>query len=139
MIEFSYPILLISSIQNCKFFPIPKVNIENFRPIALFSVFCKIVEVILKNGLDLWLESNQILSGCMYGFGRGLGTIDGLSTVASHIYYAFYKRQYLTTVFLDIKSAYDSVNISILIFCMFSLKIFYYNDGLNRWLRRSQL
>jgi hypothetical protein len=60
--------LIPPSWKEFKVFPIPKPNGEGFHPISLSSAFCKVVETILRNRLDWWLELNHIFPSNMYGF-----------------------------------------------------------------------
>jgi hypothetical protein len=78
-------ILIPPSWKDFKVFPILKPNGEGFCSISLSSFFCKVMETILKNHFDWWLETNHIFFSNMYGFKRGLGTIVCLAHFSSHI------------------------------------------------------
>lgn len=84
------------------------------RPIALSSVLAKILEHLIKNRLEWMLESRHILSTSQFGFRRGLGTMDSLSTLTSDIRLALSRGHHLVGVFLDISSAYDNVQLPLL-------------------------
>lgn len=99
-----------------KVIPIPKAHSNNsFRPISLSSSLCKVFEHILKNRLDWWLESNSILPDNLYAFRRGRGTTDCLANFIGDIYQSFNAKEYLIATFIDIRGAFDSVNIPLLI------------------------
>ena len=96
--------------------PIPKPNSNtSFRPIALSSSLCKLFEHILKSRLDWWLESNSILPPNVFAFRKGVGTIDCLSTFVGHLYHSFNNKEFLVATFIDIRGAFDSVNIQTLV------------------------
>jgi len=106
--------------------PIPKPNSNtSFRPIALSSSLYKVIEFMLKSKLDLWLESNSILSANIFVFrkGVGVGTMECLSTLIGNIYYSFNNREFLVSTFVDIRGAFDSVNIPTLISHLLSLNV----------------
>ncbi|KAL4142166.1 hypothetical protein QTP88_004679 [Uroleucon formosanum] len=102
--------------------PIPKSNSNtSFRPIALSSSLCKIFEHILKSRLDWWLESNSILPPNLFAFRKGMGTIECLSTFIGNIYHSFNNKEFFVATFIDIRGAFDSVNIHTLIDHIISL------------------
>jgi len=93
--------------------PIPKSNSNiSFHPIALSSI-CKVFEFMLKSSLDWWLESNSILPANLFAFRKGMGTLDCLSTFIDKIYHAFNNKEFFVATFVDIRGAFDSVNISL--------------------------
>uniref|UniRef100_A0A2H8TL40 RNA-directed DNA polymerase from mobile element jockey n=2 Tax=Melanaphis sacchari TaxID=742174 RepID=A0A2H8TL40_9HEMI len=102
--------------------PIPKSNSNtSFRPIALSSSLCKVFEHMLKTRLDWWLESNSILPPNLFAFRKGMGTIECLSTFIGNIYHSFNNKEYFVATFIDIRGAFDSVNIHILVDYIISL------------------
>ena len=104
--------------------PIPKPHSNNsFRPIAISSSICKLVEYIFKNRLDWWLESNAILPDNLYAFRRGKGTSECLATLIGEIYQSYNNRAHLVSTFIDIRGAFDSVNIPLLLSYLKSLNL----------------
>lgn len=93
------------------------------RPIALSSVLCKIMEHLLKTRLEWFLEHNNILAKSQFGFRKGMSTMDSLSIIVTDIHLAFKKKQYLVAAFLDVTSAYDNVQLSVLRQTMQNLSI----------------
>lgn len=51
-----------------------KEHFENYRPISLLPQFSKILEKLYDNRLDIFLEKNDILSDCQYGFRKNHST-----------------------------------------------------------------
>jgi len=56
-----------------------------------------------------------MLSDKQFGFRKGLGTLECLSCIVDPIYDTFNSRSFLTVVFIDIRSTYDSVHIPTLL------------------------
>ncbi|KAL1496950.1 hypothetical protein ABEB36_007994 [Hypothenemus hampei] len=87
-------------------------NSSSYRPIILSSCFLKTLELLIKNRLDWFIENKDILSKYQMGFRKGMNTTICTNTLISHIKNAFLNNQTTIVVLLDIKSAYDNVNIS---------------------------
>lgn len=100
--------------------PIPKPNknlnnISGYRPITLTSCIGKIMEDIVKCRLDWYVENHKILSDSQFGFRKGKGVFEALTSLCSSIISGLSYNKFSVIVFLDMKNAYDKVNISILI------------------------
>ena len=52
-----------------------KKDPENYRPVSLTSILCKVMESILKDHLLDFVRENNILSNTQYGFLPGRSTI----------------------------------------------------------------
>ena len=89
-------------------------NAEGYRPIILSSCFLKILEVMIKNRLEWFLEKNMAFSWFQTGFRKGQGTQNALALLISSIQVSLGQNLSTMAVFLDIKAAYDHVDISIL-------------------------
>jgi len=99
-----------------KVIPIAKQNSKTyFRSIALSSSLCKIFEHMLKSRLDWWLEYNSILPDNLFAFRKGRGTMECLASFIGNIYHSFNNREFFVATFVDIRGAFDSVNIYTLI------------------------
>ena len=83
-------------------------NASSYRPIALTSCICKLLERIINRRLVWYLESKGLIDRCQSGFRRGRSTIDSLAALATDIQDAFRKKQYLFSVFFDLEKAYDT-------------------------------
>ena len=104
---------------------IPKLANKHpaYRPIALSSACCKLTEYMLKNRLDWYLEAHRLIPDNMFGFRRGLGTMECLSKLVGPIYDTFCNREFLTAAFVDVKGAYDSIHIPTLILRLQDLNV----------------
>ncbi|VEN56637.1 unnamed protein product [Callosobruchus maculatus] len=86
-------------------------NPDNYRPLVLSSCPLKVLEHLLKTRLDWMLENKNIFHTHLTGFRQDHSTYDNLAFLVSHIHLAFSEGEQVLAVFLDIKSAYDNVNI----------------------------
>ena len=87
---------------------------SSYRPVALSSTLCKILEHMVKNRLEWLVESRGVLAKSQSGFRKGRGTIDNISILSTAIRLAFSKEEFLVGVFLDVAAAYDSVLLPVL-------------------------
>lgn len=89
--------------------------VSSFRPIALSSCVGKILEDIVKNRLEWLLENKGIISDYQFGFRRGKGVADALAILSANILTAMSEDNKIVIVCLDMKGAYDNVNIDLLV------------------------
>ena len=82
---------------------------SNYRPIALTSVVCKLLEKILFKHLYNFLHSNNLISQYQSGFKPGDGTTNQLVDLLNSIYESFDNGKQVRAVFLDISKAFDRV------------------------------
>ncbi|GBM83506.1 putative RNA-directed DNA polymerase from transposon X-element [Araneus ventricosus] len=92
--------------------PVPKPgkdpqNPLNYRPIALTSCMCKLLEKIVNARLTYILEKNGLISPFQSGFRKGRCTVDNLILLEGAIRTAFLRRHHLVSIFFDIEKAYD--------------------------------
>nr|CAH7760022.1 unnamed protein product [Callosobruchus chinensis] len=87
---------------------------SSYRPISLLSCVFKTFERLVKQRLDWHLRVHHILPVTQFANKQGFGTMDALSTLTTDIQLSFSRNTYLGAVFLDIKGAFDSVDLSIL-------------------------
>ncbi|KAK9686291.1 Reverse transcriptase (RNA-dependent DNA polymerase) [Popillia japonica] len=74
----------------------------------------KTLERLIKTRLEWWIESQGYICEHQYGFRRGYSTQHALSHLVTDIQTTFTKNNYLMAIFVDLKDAYNSVNLQLL-------------------------
>ena len=86
-----------------------KADINNYRPITVTSVVYRVVMQIIKDRLQAWVESEEVLGELQNGFRKQRRLEDNLCSLLQCIEIAEKEHRPLWLAFLDIKGAYDSV------------------------------
>jgi len=84
------------------------INPANYRPIALTSCVCKIMECMINNRLVWYLEKNKIITRAQSGFRKGRSTTDQLARLESFVREAFIQKQHVTAIFFNLGKGYDT-------------------------------
>uniref|UniRef100_A0A3Q3BE46 Reverse transcriptase domain-containing protein n=1 Tax=Kryptolebias marmoratus TaxID=37003 RepID=A0A3Q3BE46_KRYMA len=82
-------------------------NPENYRPIALTSNLCKIMEKMINNRLGYYLNSKGYISKYQSGFRKGRSTNDPTLCLEHDIRRAQVNKESVVAIFFDIEKAYD--------------------------------
>jgi ribonuclease HI len=83
--------------------------VTSYRPISLLSCIGKVMERMVKNRLYWVLENNSQLCPSQSGFRKRLNTSDQVARLEKIIMETYLERKVCLAVFLDLKSAYDTV------------------------------
>ena len=83
---------------------------ENYRPISLTSVTCKLLEHIIHSNIIKHLEANTILSDKQHGFRKRRGCETQLVMVVNDFAKNLNNSQQMDTILLDFSKAFDKVN-----------------------------
>lgn len=86
----------------------PHTNPTNYRPIALTSVICKVMERMINERLNDFLEMKGGISILQCGCRKRRSTLDHQVRLETSIRYAFVNGEHLISVFFDLEKAYDS-------------------------------
>jgi endonuclease/exonuclease/phosphatase family metal-dependent hydrolase len=81
--------------------------VGNYRPIALTSCLCKLLERMVNKRLVYYLENNNLLANQQYGFRKNRSTLDVLSILENEACEAIRRKHYFSLCSLDLTSAYD--------------------------------
>ena len=82
---------------------------ENYRPISLTCVLCKLMEKIIKSTLQTYLLENELLYYTQHGFLPGRSTQTALLEYLEFVTYSLDQKRCVDSVYLDFKKAFDSV------------------------------
>ena len=93
--------------------PVPKPNKDhtdatNYRPIALTSCLCKVLERMVNQRLVWYLEKNGLLNNAQSGFRKHRSTSDHLVQMERYVRDAFANKQHAVAVFFDLEKAYET-------------------------------
>jgi ribonuclease HI/exonuclease III len=97
--------------QTAVVLPFPKpgkdpTQVGNYRPIALTSCLCKVMEKMVNKRLMHILEPFLTQNQC--AFRRMRSSIDPVILLDSHIKQSFKSKQHTSAVFFDLQKAYDT-------------------------------
>ena len=93
--------------------PVKKPNKDSFqatsyRPIALTSCVCKLMEKMINTRLVWHLEANGLISPYQFGFRKNRSTLDPLLRLSNQIQQGFAKQCQTIGIFFDLEKAYDT-------------------------------
>ena len=93
--------------------PIPKPNKDHinplsYRPIALTSCLCKVLECMINTRFIWYLEKYGILVKSQCGFRKHRSTTDNLASLERYVCDAFAQKQQSVGFFFDLKKAYET-------------------------------
>ena len=89
-------------------------DVNNYRPISLLSVFSKIMEKLVANRLNDFLELHSIIYPQQFGFRSGCSTTHSLISITETINKTIEDKKFGCGVFIDLKKTFDTVNHEIL-------------------------
>ena len=89
--------------------------ITSYRPIALLSCIGKLMEHLVHNRINYFVQSNNLLQDSQYGFRKGLSTMDVLLRIEHTIRQAQMMGEVCLVVYIDLSNAFDTVNPLILL------------------------
>lgn len=100
-----------------------RADVNNYRPISVLTSISKIIEKLLNIRLTDYLTKFKILSSTQYGFKKGLSTQHAILDLTSTIVKEVDGGNKCLTVFLDLKKAFDTVSVPILLHRLESIGI----------------
>ena len=86
-----------------------KNKAENYRPISLTSIVCKIMEKIIKDTVLKHLVDNNLLSAKQFGFLSGRSTVTQLLKFLNECAEKVAKGEVVDTIYMDFAKAFDKV------------------------------
>ncbi|BHF64337.1 hypothetical protein SprV_0200734000 [Sparganum proliferum] len=86
-----------------------RVSANNYRPVSLTSICCKIMEKIIKRQLMQFLEQKHLLSDSQHGFRKSRSYVTNLLYCLEHWTRAVDRGDMVHVIYIDFKTAFDSV------------------------------
>ena len=81
----------------------------SYRPMALTSVLCKLMERLIANRLRWWMEDNGLYNKFQSGFRKRQICQDRIKSLADEVYKAINKKLFTLFVMIYLKKAFDLV------------------------------
>lgn len=88
---------------------------SNYRPISLLTIVAKLLEKVIKHRLSKFLEENNLLANNQFGFRHKRSTEDAVIKLTDTVASSLDKGERCIGVFLDLKKAFDTVSIPLLL------------------------
>jgi hypothetical protein len=83
--------------------------IDNYRPISLTCICCKLMESIIRDKIMSFLLENKVFSGNQYGFIKGRSTVLQLLKVVDNWVKALDDGGQIDVIYTDFEKAFDKV------------------------------
>lgn len=94
---------------------INKSDGKSVRPITLTSCLSKLYKSLAKNRLQWYAEHYNLIPASQHGFRKGKSCTDNLVNLKLKIDEAFVEKKEVLAAFLDVKGAFDNINVDILL------------------------
>lgn len=98
-------------------------DLNNYRPISILNTFSKMVEKIIKVRLIQFIEKKFNFDPYQYGFQKQSGVLGATVDLVEHITSQLDLNKYVTVVYIDLKKAFDTVDIEMLLKKLYKMGI----------------
>ena len=87
-----------------------RTDTNNFRPVSLTCILCKVLESFIRDILQRHMEENKLYTKCQHGFRKGKSCTTQLLEVINDFTNYMDDGTPFDTIYLDFKKAFDSVH-----------------------------
>jgi len=84
-------------------------KVENYRPISLTSLVCKVLESIIKDRIVSYLEGSRLIQNTQHGFRKGRSCLTNLLDFLNFATEQFDQGNQVDVAYLDFSKAFDKV------------------------------
>ena len=95
-------------------------NKDNYRGITMFPTLCKVYQTILLNRLEAFTKQRGFFSEMQFSFQEGVGCIEASFVVLETINHMLERGSKVSSCFLDVHKAFDTVWIDGLLYKLFT-------------------
>ena len=88
---------------------------DNYRPISVLPILNKVFEKVIHNQLVNFLDVHNVLYKQQFGFRKNHSTSHAVSCLYEKLISNFEKGEMSAVLFIDLKSAFDTIDINILL------------------------
>src|SRR5579864_8235140 len=86
-----------------------KFDVQNYRPVSITSIVCKIMESILKDVIVGHLEKHELIRDSQYGFTQGRSCLTNLLEFLEEVTVNMDEGKPVDVIYLDFSKAFDKV------------------------------
>ena len=86
-----------------------KSEVNNYRPISLTSVCCKIMEAIIRDNLIKYFDTNKLFSERQFGFLHGRSTVSQLLRILDNWTESLELGGQIDVIYTDLEKAFDKI------------------------------
>jgi hypothetical protein len=91
------------------------LDMNNYRPISLLCSFSKLLEKIVSLRLMQYLNDHKLLSNDQFGFRPKHSTFHPMLDILNKALNALNKKKHMLIIFCDLKKAFDTCDVSVLL------------------------
>ena len=89
--------------------------ISNYRPISILPTLSKIFEKLVHKRMYRFLEKNDVLQNCQFGFRQGHSTVHAVQTAIDSVIKSLNSSDKTMGIFIDFSKAFDTIKHRILL------------------------